>query len=519
MDENLQEEVVAYERQLALEMVARNGLALQQVGSLQADREVVLASLAADPKAFKFAHESVRNDYSVASVAIALCPWNIIHLRDEFKNDTRIGMLAVGGDSKCIGQLSPRLQADDAIQQVARMTMLMRQGDAVRPVRPRLDFHITERTGIINYLHRQAEAMEGTALRELLEEIMGKQLVGKRRKRMRDYEDLASSWRRLVGSLPSRHALHQCYVRPGVRSDVLVGIEIFETQGYVPTGSAAVRRLLGLRQGDGVADVGANVGFYAVFANEAMDGVGFVDCWEPSVFTGALLKLNVRSLQSDTMRVNVHQKLVTASGRAEWFDDLTFTNKGAVRSGTTKKCPYDFQVKGKRTYMVDAVRLPHLLTESHTVLKLDIERSELAVLEDERIVGTLQKVRLLFVEISRRWLVKKNPTGSGWKKLERIFQVFERCGITHVQMPAGAFTAKYWKVREDDFLLIAYRSCADPQAEALLQGLTPKEVKKLTRWRSFGAELGADWQVLKAQQNQERHGRNPGSSKDGVSGS
>ena len=51
MDENLQEEAAAYEHQLALEAVARNGLALRQVGSLQADREVVLAGLAADPLA------------------------------------------------------------------------------------------------------------------------------------------------------------------------------------------------------------------------------------------------------------------------------------------------------------------------------------------------------------------------------------------------------------------------------------------------------------------------------------
>jgi FkbM family methyltransferase len=454
-------------------------------------RHLALDAIALDTRFFQHAADDLRNDHAIATLAISLSAGNFRFVSDELKDDKEIGLFAVSCKSTNVALLSMRLQADEDIKAVALRSRLQERGVAVcTPTSSVISDAFAKRTNILNLMHRAADTRSEHQHSMILDELIGPPLPGERKKRKRDYHDLAFSWRLVKDSLPAEDPLQLAYCRPNVRSDVLVACEIFEgTKAYKPWASQALCGLLGLRPGDVVADVGANAGFFAFFACGEMHGKGKIRCYEPSVFTGCLLEHNVASLRSENMEIEVFQNMVTANGGVEMLDDHTFTAWGAARSSSSKKNPYDFQAKGLRRYEVTALPFADIIQDC-TVLKLDIERSELAMLSAKS--NEYKNVRLLYAEISRKWLVKKNPTGNGWIKMSQILSALGKAGFEFIDMPPAAFDIHFWRRRENDFMIVAYRPYDDRRKQLfgqLSEQLTERDVKKLTRWRHFRRDI------------------------------
>jgi len=437
---------------------------------------------------------------------------------EGLRDDRELALLAINfachPRSKILPCLSARLRHDPEILQAVQ-----RRYSIEEAVRPRTDFpelqaalkvfhqvpgkshkypYTTTESACYWDLVKEARcARIKKEIDTLYDELLSTPEPGKKKARYRNYHDLATSWRRVKDTFPEDCPIRLSFARPGARSDVLISCEIFEgKQGYKPWCKPEMQKLFELLPGDKVLDLGANAGFFVLFAHQEMKGRGTIIAYEPSVFTAAVLNINTSCLESGDFgdfHVKTIAKMVTKEGGEEILDDHTFSSRGAARSGTGKKDIYgNKKYPGLVTYPVQADAFHAIVEADVTVIKMDIERCELSLLTDERV--DYKNVRCLYVEISRKWLVTKNPDGSGWKRFSAILKLLERQEFSHIDIPSCVYKSKYWKQRDMDFTMFAYRKSADSEEHRneVLGGLSHAQVEHLNRWRRFDEELRAD---------------------------
>ena len=128
-----------------------------------------------------------------------------------------------------------------------------------------------------------------------------------------------------------------------------------------------VRRFL--RPGDGVLDVGANIGTYSLLAATLVGESGWIEAFEADPVNAGRLRENLGRNQL-TGVVEVHEAAVCAtSGSVEFSVDLDVTN--SIRGEHHQTV---------RTRTIPAVRLDDLVDRPTALAKVDVEGAEVEVL-------------------------------------------------------------------------------------------------------------------------------------------
>ena len=148
-------------------------------------------------------------------------------------------------------------------------------------------------------------------------------------------------------------------------------------------------------------------------------------------------------------------------------------------SGSWKSSCQTLRLKPKAVRLVPAVSLSEALTHQHTVVKMDIEGSELQLLSRPR---DWKNTRLLILEFSAG---RSRHFGVGPLAFARVLDALRAGGFTHLHLEVEGMTTKRFWTREQnlavnlDFMVFAYRRipgldydlvdlCASPQMERLL---------------------------------------------------
>ena len=117
---------------------------------------------------------------------------------------------------------------------------------------------------------------------------------------------------------------------------------------------------------------------------------------------------------------------------------------------------------------------------------MDIERSELELLTDKSV--DYKNVRVLYAEISSKWLVAKNPNGNGWIRFWRVLQTLRKQGFEYIDIPKAAYKSRFWQQKGgNDFMMFAYRPTGERRENK--PDLSPDQIKHLTRWKKFKLEI------------------------------
>ncbi|HEX6700082.1 MAG TPA: FkbM family methyltransferase [Gaiellaceae bacterium] len=146
-----------------------------------------------------------------------------------------------------------------------------------------------------------------------------------------------------------------------------------------------------LRPGLTVVDGGAHLGVYTVLAARAVGSTGRVVAFEPDAYNFGALKLNVRRLAGDNVRLS-RRALAAAPGRAELHVSRSTIGSSFVRRGDTTS------VASVETTSVDD-ELAELDLDGGLLVKLNVEGAEGLAVEGMR--RTLERVEdaTLFAEV------------------------------------------------------------------------------------------------------------------------
>ena len=171
-----------------------------------------------------------------------------------------------------------------------------------------------------------------------------------------------------------------------------------------------IERLLG--PGDGVLDVGANVGTYTLLAAALTAPDGQVTSFEADPVNAARLRENV-SRNALTRRVTVHEAAVSSSsGKVEFFADRDVSN--SIRRETHR---------AGRSREVDSVRLDDVAIrpERLVLAKVDIEGAEVDALRGAATLLAGARPFVWMVEVLEHQLAR---FGATWSDLTELMDSF-----------------------------------------------------------------------------------------------
>ena len=132
--------------------------------------------------------------------------------------------------------------------------------------------------------------------------------------------------------------------------------------------------------GDTVFDLGANIGICTIFLANAVGPLGLVVAVEPDPINFAALEKNIRSSGAKNVRL-LQSAVSVAKGRAEFFADGTAgSGLKSDRGASITTHPEGDIVSVETTTLIDIARQYGI----PTYIKLDIEGSEIGVLEHSR---------------------------------------------------------------------------------------------------------------------------------------
>jgi FkbM family methyltransferase len=178
-----------------------------------------------------------------------------------------------------------------------------------------------------------------------------------------------SLYREVIGRLPNgdsfSFAVHSV-------ADQHVSAMIAETGRWEPFATRILWGLLG--PGDGVLDIGANIGWYGAVLGRAVGRSGFVHSFEPDPANAKLLTLNV----ADLRQVSVHPiALADMNGVMELA--LSEDNLGDHRLMTSK-------ANDRKTQLVSTERLDDFVARTEIevkrlrIIKIDTQGAEVMIL-------------------------------------------------------------------------------------------------------------------------------------------
>ena len=190
-----------------------------------------------------------------------------------------------------------------------------------------------------------------------------------------------------------------------------------------------------------IVDAGANIGVSVTYFKTIYPGCRVL-AFEPNERTFELLRKTVRAngwTDVELFPFGLHR----AAGR-QWFFDYNGL-PGSLSSGfwePTNAGP------AKSKTMVETVRLSDYITEDIDLLKLDVEGSEMAILEDLIAAGKLERVRQIIGEYHHH--VKPDED-----RLCEFLSLLERAGFGyHIR---AVLPLPFPERQTQDFLFSAYR--------------------------------------------------------------
>ena len=145
---------------------------------------------------------------------------------------------------------------------------------------------------------------------------------------------------------------------------------------------------------------------------------------------------------------------------------------------------------GKRSrYAVPVTHLGKCLKPHHTIVKVDVEGSEMSVLTDTIEWGACE---ILVFEYS---VARCRRFGLGWRPFAMLLDKLLAGGFTHVHIPKEMYDSKWWIsgtcsfTESMDSLCCCYRPSADDRA-AVLGQFEASHVQKLqSDWRTYRAHM------------------------------
>ena len=169
---------------------------------------------------------------------------------------------------------------------------------------------------------------------------------------------------------------------------------------------------------------------------------------------------------------------------AVWFDDLgDCETGGSWKSSVSTACTYTRGMK-RAKYAVRVTHLAECLKLDPTVVKADIEGSEMSVLLDTVAWGNC---KLLFFEYS---VARCRRFGLGWRPFAVLLDKLLAGGWTHTHVTNVMYDPKFWKAGASSFTesmdstCFCFRAC-DVLLEQPLRQQYVQELRDL--WRSFRA--------------------------------
>ena len=176
---------------------------------------------------------------------------------------------------------------------------------------------------------------------------------------------------------------------------------------------------------------------------------------------------------------------------AVWFDDLDDCKTGGSwKSSIATYDTYDVGVTARSQYAVPAMQLGKALQPYHTVVKADIEGSEMSVLLDTVNWGAC---RLLFFEYS---VARCRRYGLGWRPFAALLKKLQDGGWTHVYLPPAMYKPNWWiagtasQTESMDTLCFCYRASAESNSQDTLAQIPARLAQELAiNWKRFAEIL------------------------------
>lgn len=145
----------------------------------------------------------------------------------------------------------------------------------------------------------------------------------------------------------------------------------------------------------------------------------------------------------------------------------------------------------RKQHFAPAKSVRSMLTDEVTVVKIDVEGSEMAILSDESL--DWNHTRLLALEFS---VARCRKLGLGWRPFTFVLKNLEAKGFTHVYIDRQAWAPSYWRTGVSSFqesldaMVFAYRQGSDPHgdqtATEMEQQLGPRRYKRASEeWKHF----------------------------------
>ena len=150
-----------------------------------------------------------------------------------------------------------------------------------------------------------------------------------------------------------------------------------------------------------------------------------------------------------------------------------------------EKCDKYQSQRNVITYDVPAVLLNDIISDTHTLLKIDIEGPDV-----ECLMQPINFRNMLWLEFSAARVRRKYETGEGWKVLANVLDKLAN-HFTHVFIPSRAYTKRFWvfdrkqNMRSDyDFMFYAYS--LEKDENKLGDTRTPKIEELKQKWTNNG---------------------------------
>ena len=242
-------------------------------------------------------------------------------------------------------------------------------------------------------------------------------------------------------------------VRGELKSDLVVYKEILVREEYTAGISRMLRALFGIHAGDRIFDGGGNFGAFLFYAADR--GVAGGITYEPSQSCLDVLTINLETLrQSGTVFQHSQKALGGQTGQAT-FEDHTHCGicGGSARSFVImSEGERHGRCRGSSAVTRSAIEVSNFyeeLKDEHSVVKLDVEYSELCIIlnapQNVPLHRLWKGVRVLKIEISLVALRKSyQPHGQGWRVLADVFEKLMCAGFEVAHVPNYVFKMSSW---------------------------------------------------------------------------